>query len=72
MGVCKPPIAAGRGSGGLLYSIVPGEPDESILTFRMETTDPGAMMPEIGRALVHHEGVELVRAWVASLNGECR
>ena len=72
MGVCKPPIAAGRGSGGLLYSIVPGKPEESILTFRMQTTDPGAMMPELGRALVHEDGVDLIRTWVASLEGECR
>ena len=30
MGLCKPPIAAGSGSGGRLYSIVPGHADQSI------------------------------------------
>lgn len=72
MGVCKPPIAAGRGSGGRLYSIVPGQPDASILAFRMETTDPAAAMPELGRALVHRQGVQLIRRWIASLQGVCR
>ena len=71
MGACKPPIAAGRGSGGFLYSIVPGKADESIMTFRLETTDPGAMMPELGRSIAHKEGLALVREWINSLDGQC-
>ncbi len=71
LGVCKPPIAAGGGSGGHAYSIVPGAPDESILIYRLEITDPGKLMPEIGRSLVHAEGVALLREWVATLDGEC-
>lgn len=71
MGACKPPIAAGRGSGGRFYSIVPGEPEASILSFRMASTDPGAMMPELGRTLVHTEGVALIDAWIRSLTGQC-
>ena len=35
IGIGKTPIAAGRGSGGLKYDIVPGEPENSILYFRM-------------------------------------
>ena len=71
MGLCKPPIAAGRGTGGRAWSIAPGEPDASILTFRMATTDPGMRMPELGRTLAHTEAVATVNAWVASLGGEC-
>lgn len=71
LGFCKPPIAAGSGTGGRLYGIVPGEPDASILVYRMETTKPGAMMPELGRALVHDEGVDLIRNWIARLDGDC-
>ena len=71
MGLCKPPIAAGSGSGGRLYSIVPGHANQSILSFRLNTTKPAAMMPELGRALVHTQGVELVDAWINSLSGEC-
>ncbi|MFA0811193.1 SO2930 family diheme c-type cytochrome [Microbulbifer epialgicus] len=71
LGVCKPPVAAGTGSGERLFSIVPGEPDHSILNFRVESVDPGAMMPELGRGLVHEEGVELLRQWVSAMPGTC-
>ena len=71
MGMCKPPIAAGRGSGGYLYSIIPGQADKSIMTFRLNTTDPGAMMPELGRTVVHREGVQLISDWINSLDGQC-
>jgi Planctomycete cytochrome C. len=46
LGLYKKPVATGRGSGGLKYSIVPGKPDESILLHRMISLDPGVMMPE--------------------------
>lgn len=71
-GVCKAPVAAGRGSGGLQYDIVPGAPDASILLFRMESVDPGVMMPELGRKLMHAEGVALIRAWIAAMPGTCQ
>ena len=66
MGLCKPPIAAGRGTGDRKFDIVPGRPDESIMVYRMASTDPGAMMPELGRTLAHAEGVELIRRWIAA------
>ncbi|NNC79412.1 MAG: hypothetical protein HKN94_04585 [Acidimicrobiales bacterium] len=71
LGICKPPIAAGTGTGNRRVGIDPGEPDESIFIFRMETADPGAMMPELGRALAHQEGVDLVSEWIESLDGDC-
>jgi uncharacterized repeat protein (TIGR03806 family) len=71
LGICKPPIAAGQGTGGRAYSIVPGDPDDSIIVFRMQTNDPGARMPELGRSLNHPEGIELVSSWIAGLGGEC-
>jgi uncharacterized repeat protein (TIGR03806 family) len=71
LGFCKRPIAAGRGSGGHLYSIVPGEPEASILVFRMTTNDPAMRMPELGRSLVHDAAVEAVSDWIASLPGDC-
>ena len=67
LGVLKPPIAAGRGSGGLSFNIVPGKPNESIFIFRMESTDPGILMPESGRKMVHKEGVALIRNWIEFL-----
>ena len=71
LGVCKPPVAAGTGTGGRLVGIHPGEPDESIFVYRMETSDPGAMMPELGRALTHDEGVDLIATWIESIEGDC-
>lgn len=66
-GIHKTPVAAGRGSGNRKYSIEPGKPDESILLYRMESTDPGVMMPELGRKITHREGVALVREWIKSM-----
>ena len=66
-GVWKSPVAAGRGSGGRLYDIVPGDPDASILVFRLESTEPGIMMPELPRRLLDAEGVALIRAWIAAM-----
>jgi uncharacterized repeat protein (TIGR03806 family) len=66
-GLGKRPVAAGRGSGGLLFDIAPGDPDGSIVVHRMASTEPGVMMPELGRSTVHEEGLALVRAYVASL-----
>ena len=69
MGLCKPTIAAGSGTGGRSFGIVPGAPDASVLLYRMTTTDPAARMPELGRALVHTEGVALIRSWIAAMPG---
>jgi len=69
-GINKRPVAAGRGSGGRSFSIVPGQPDASILVHRMESSEPGVMMPQFGRTVAHDEGVALVRAYVESLAGQ--
>jgi uncharacterized repeat protein (TIGR03806 family) len=66
-GIYKPPVAAGRGSGGREFDIVPGQPDKSILVFRIDSTDAGIMMPELGKRLVHKEGLALVREWIGAM-----
>lgn len=71
IGVCKAPVAAGTGSGGRRFGIVPGQPDASILVFRLESTEPEIRMPELGRNLVHAEGVALIRAWIEAMPGSC-
>lgn len=71
LGACKPPIAAGRGTGNREYGIVPGHPEQSILAYRLATNDPGEMMPETGRSLTHAEGVALINNWIAGLKGAC-
>ena len=67
LGIFKKPVATGRASNNLSYSIVPGEPKKSILLFRMESLDPGIMMPESGRALQHKEAIELINEWIKNL-----
>ncbi|MBU1375684.1 MAG: hypothetical protein KKE02_15995 [Alphaproteobacteria bacterium] len=67
LGVGKGPVAAGRGSGGLMVGIDPGHPDSSILAYRMASTEPGVMMPELGRSLKHAEGLALIRAYIAGM-----
>ncbi len=64
LGIMKPPVAAGRGSGGKSFSLVPGKPDESILLYRMESAEPGIMMPELGRTVIDAKGVALIREWI--------
>jgi uncharacterized repeat protein (TIGR03806 family) len=71
LGVCKPPVAAGRGTGDHLFDIVPGHAEDSILPFRMASREPGVMMPEQGRGTVHQEGLALIRAWITTLPGAC-
>lgn len=67
-GVMKRPAAAGQGSGGREFDIVPGEPEQSILIYRVESTEPGVMMPELGRHLADPEAVQMLSKWVASLH----
>lgn len=67
IGIGKPPVAAGRGSGDRRFGIVPGKPSESILLFRMESSDPGIQMPELGRQMTHREGIELIKNWIRAM-----
>lgn len=67
LGVNKPPVASGRASAGFDYSIVKGDPDHSILPYRMASTEAGVMMPELGRSTAHVEGVALIREWILAM-----
>ncbi|MBO6768092.1 MAG: hypothetical protein JJ901_07280 [Erythrobacter sp.] len=67
LGVGKRPVAAGRGAGGHLYDIVPGSPDSSILVYRMASPEPGIAMPELGKATVDEEGLDIVRRWIEEM-----
>lgn len=67
LGILKPPVAAGRGSGDLEFDVTPGHPDRSIMVYRMASTEGGVAMPELGKATVHREGLAAVRAWIAGM-----
>lgn len=67
LGIFKATVSAGAGTGGHTYSIVPGHPEKSIMVYRMNSTNPGAMMPELGRSVVHQEGVALISDWIKNM-----
>ncbi|MEZ5937725.1 MAG: SO2930 family diheme c-type cytochrome [Hyphomonadaceae bacterium] len=66
-GVRKRPVAAGRGAGDNSFVIEPGHPEQSILVYRLESTEPGVVMPELGRTTVQPESLDLIRRWIASM-----
>ncbi len=68
IGLGKHPTAAGRGSGGRIMVVEPGQPDQSILVFRMASDEAGIAMPELGRSVIDEDGLALVREWIGSLD----
>ena len=66
-GVMKRPVAAGRGAGDLEFDIVPGDPDHSILAYRMASLEGGVSMPEVGRSSLDPAGIDIVRRWIAEM-----
>ena len=70
-GICKPPVAVGRGSGDRPYDIYPGRAEQSILLYRMQHTEPDIVMPELGRSTVHGEGMALIHDWISTMSGKC-
>jgi uncharacterized repeat protein (TIGR03806 family) len=64
IGINKTPVAAGKGSGGREYDIVPGNAEQSILYYRMLVDSPGERMPELGRTGGHREGLALIKNWI--------
>lgn len=70
VGVCKVPAAAGPGTGGHAHDIEPGDPDRSIVIFRMNSLDPEIKMPELPNRVIDAKGVELIKAWIAGMPAE--
>lgn len=67
LGINKRPVAAGKGAGANEFDIKPGDPDASILLYRVESVEPGVMMPELGRHLADPDAVALLRKWITQL-----
>jgi uncharacterized repeat protein (TIGR03806 family) len=66
-GVCKIPTSAGGATCGNTFDVVPGDPDASVLVCRMTTLEIDMRMPPLASAVVHEEGLELVRAWIEAM-----
>jgi len=71
LGVCKPPVAAGRGTGDHFFDLVPGKPQDSILPFRMRSSEPGVIIAGAGPLDHHREGVQLIEEWISAMQGPC-
>jgi uncharacterized repeat protein (TIGR03806 family) len=67
IGICKVPAAAGPGAGGHAHDIVPGDPDRSIVIFRMNSLDPEIKMPELPNRVIDAQGLQLIRDWIAAM-----
>lgn len=66
-GVLKRPVAAGRGSGGLEFDVMPGHPDKSIMLYRMGSLEGGISMPEVGRSSLDPDGMAAVTRWIGEM-----
>jgi len=38
------------------------------VTYRMNSTEVGVAMPELGRTTIHTEGVALIKEWINQMN----
>ncbi|MEY4473078.1 MAG: hypothetical protein RL671_1382 [Pseudomonadota bacterium] len=66
-GVMKRPVAAGRGSGGLEFDVLPGHPEQSIMLYRMGSLEGGISMPEVGRSTIDPDGQAAVTRWIREM-----
>jgi uncharacterized repeat protein (TIGR03806 family) len=66
-GVCKFPTSAGNASGGLTYDIVPGNPDASIVVYRVGSTLAKVKMPPLLTRHPDERGVQLLREWILAM-----
>jgi len=70
LGIMKSPVSAGAGAGGMNYDIVPGDATNSILVYRMNSTEAGTAMPELARTIIHKEAVHMIEQWINQMKKE--
>lgn len=68
MGVCVEPDTP---IGPFDHIVDPGDTSNSVLFFRMNTTQEQYRMPLLGRTLIHDESITLVEEWINSLTNTC-
>jgi hypothetical protein len=69
MGVC---IDADTDLGeGLGHIVEPGDARNSVLHYRLNSLEQSNRMPLLGRTIRHVEGVNLIEAWIETLNIDC-
>lgn len=69
IGVCvDPDTDLGLGHG---HIVEPSDARNSVLYFRLSSTEPSDRMPLLGRSILHTEGADLIEDWINSLNNDC-
>ncbi len=53
------------------HIVEPGDARNSVLYYRLSSTETSNRMPLIGRSVIHTEGVDLIEDWINSLTNEC-
>jgi uncharacterized repeat protein (TIGR03806 family) len=69
-GVCRTPTSAGNLTPkckDIPFDLSPGEPDNSLILCRLESTTPGEMMPRLGRSVVDEQAIAFIRRWIIDL-----
>jgi len=67
MGVCVDTQDIQDFPAALSKIITPGNPDRSMLFYRLNTENENYRMPLHGRTIIHQEGVQLIRDWISTL-----
>lgn len=73
LGFCVAPNININGmiDGNANHIVYPGDYNQSVLFYRMNTVDERIKMPVKGRSLVHDESVQLINNWINSFPEEC-
>jgi len=70
-GICKRPGGFNGGDKGLVYDIVPGDAEQSLIPYRMSLLasegDAKGQMPPLARHVNHVEAIELIRQWIDAM-----
>jgi uncharacterized repeat protein (TIGR03806 family) len=67
MGVCVDTQDVQDFPAALSKIITPGNPDRSMLFYRLNTENENYRMPLHGRTIIHQEGVQLISDWISTL-----
>jgi uncharacterized repeat protein (TIGR03806 family) len=67
LGICRHPFSSGNLPDGYKFDIQPAHPEQSVMIYRMSSTDPEIKMPEIPTVTSDANGVAIVSAWISSM-----
>ncbi|MFT7623312.1 MAG: parallel beta-helix repeat protein [Myxococcota bacterium] len=68
LGICQESVyAGGAGDDTVAYTIVPGDPDASLMVQRIAVAGSEFRMPPLPLQTLDSQGLELIRAWIADM-----